>query len=73
MATPKMHYLTGIPPAIPAGQVLVHNRVRPQPRAGLNGFRFWLQAPEAKLEPCDCGWAPGLEKHYRVKLRWRHL
>jgi hypothetical protein len=37
---------------------------------GEAGFRFWLQAPDEgpSLEPCDCGWAPHLQAHYRVVL-----
>ena len=38
---------------------------------GENGFRVWFQPATAKnakrLKKCDCGWAPGLGKHYRKK------
>jgi hypothetical protein len=66
-------YLTGIPSKpIPAGQVVVHNHVRPvgfpDVKSGQDGFRFWRQDLEPeRLVVCDCGWAPQLEHHYRVK------
>jgi hypothetical protein len=62
-------YLSRLPApgAIPAGQVVVHNDVKPANRMGPHGFRAWLQAPTGRLEPCDCGWAPRLGAHYRVR------
>lgn len=66
-AYPHMHYVSAIPRTLPAGRVLVHNFVRPQPVLGLNGFRAWLEAPSELLERCDCPWAPRLDAHYRVR------
>ena len=66
-------YLAGIPrKPIPDGQCVVHNHVRPvgfpDVRSGQNGFRFWCQDVDLeRLELCECDWAPGLERHYRVK------
>jgi hypothetical protein len=68
-----VRYLTGIPrKPIPQGQCVVHNHVRPAgfPNVPVRtmGFRVWRQDLEPdRLEICDCGWAPELERHYRVK------
>jgi hypothetical protein len=35
-------YLKNLPAAIPEGQVLVHNQVRPAKQLGTRGFRAWL-------------------------------
>ena len=77
-------YLRRIPAKLPAGEIVVHNHVKPcldpDRRAegveamadvtllGLNGFRAWTW-PEGddRATPCDCGWAPHLAVHYRVK------
>ncbi len=61
------NYLQRIPDAdgLPPGHVLVHNRVKPQPTLGANGFRAWTQEPTEPLVPCGCGWAPGIQTHYR--------
>ena len=60
-------YVSRLPDAVPAGKVLVHNHVRPQGRLGMNGFRAWLSpAGTARLEVCDCGWAPKLGQHFRT-------
>jgi len=64
-----MTYLQRLPEAIPEGQFLVHNSVRPTHPLGSQGFRAWLQAQDEHLEPCDCGWTPELGTHYRVKLQ----
>jgi hypothetical protein len=58
------------PGEIPAGQVMVHNSVRPTRKLGPRGFRAWLRAPSGlpAIEPCDCDWAPELGTHYRVRL-----
>jgi hypothetical protein len=64
-----MTYLQRLPEAIPEGQFLVHNSVRPTHPLGSHGFRAWLQAQDEHLEPCDCGWTPELGTHYRVKLK----
>jgi hypothetical protein len=75
IAAGYVKYLSGIPASVPEGRVVVHNHVRP-PRLpgsrdflplGWNGFRAWLASPSKRLEVCDCGWAPKLTKHYRVK------
>jgi hypothetical protein len=61
-------YMSKIPLAIPARQVLVHNYVTPPTRRlGTRGFRAWLaSASAADLELCPCGWAPELPRHYRI-------
>jgi hypothetical protein len=70
MAHPS--YPPSIPRVVPPGQVLVHNRIRPDRRQGARGFLYWLQAPEYQhvyqlvVERCPCGWAPELPEHYRV-------
>jgi hypothetical protein len=65
-----VNYLSRMPRPgeLPAGQVIVHNRVKPRRRIGAGGFRIWMQAIEDKIEPCPCGWAPELGEHYRVIL-----
>jgi hypothetical protein len=64
-------YLFKIPKSIPDGRWLVHNQVTggitPHRRSGVNGFRFWLAESSERLERCDCGWAPELGQHYRVR------
>jgi hypothetical protein len=64
-------YLSRLPEpgAVPAGLVLVHNRVRQVRRLGSRGFRAWLQAPNDRLEVCRCDWAPELGRHYWVRRR----
>jgi len=64
-----MTYLQCLPEAIPEGQFLVHNSVRPMHPLGSQGFRAWLQAQHEHLKPCHCGWSPELGTHYRVKLK----
>lgn len=64
-------YLFKYPTSIPDGKLLVHNQVTrgitPRRRPGVNGFRIWLDDADAeRREPCDCGWAPELGRHYRV-------
>jgi hypothetical protein len=56
-----------LPRSIPAGRVLVHNRVRRtvDMPSGVNGFRAWTQKFQRHLVPCKCGWS-GLP-HYRVR------
>jgi hypothetical protein len=62
-----VEYLDRLPRAIPADRVLVHNHVRPTRRLGMRGFRAWLAAPNAaRLQVCDCGWAPEFTQHFRV-------
>jgi hypothetical protein len=65
----SMTYLTRAPGAgeVPPGLVAVHNSVRPAQRTGTRGFRAWVERPHDRLEPCDCGWAPDLDVHYRVR------
>ena len=68
-----MTYLDRVPAAVPPGQVLVHNQVRPARRGGTRGFRFWLQAPPAdNLEVCPCRCAPELPEHYRIEVLNAH-
>jgi hypothetical protein len=46
-----VEYLFRIPAsaaAIPPGQVIVHNRVRPARRLGTRGFRAWLGSAERR-------------------------
>jgi hypothetical protein len=63
-----MNYPPTIPATVPEGEVLVHNKVlRPTRTQGWRGFRYWLQAPDDRLEVCGCGWAPELELHYRIR------
>ncbi len=66
-----MEYLRRMPYAIPADRVLVHNHVYPVTREpGERGSRIWLTPPNAaKLEVCDCGWAPELGEHFRTISR----
>jgi hypothetical protein len=68
MSTPGTpEYLKKMPAEIPPGRVLVHNQVYPVARTpGTRGSRCWLADPSPELEPCPCGWAPGLGTHYRV-------
>jgi hypothetical protein len=62
-------FLTELPLIAPRdGRVLVHNRGRPGRRLGQRGFRAWLQLPAETLEPCPCGWAPGMGQHFRMRL-----
>jgi hypothetical protein len=71
-----LHYLPRgeMPPKIPTGCILVHNKavhtVRSRP--GISGFRAWFQEqsvgkliPSNKLISCNCDWA-GLP-HYRLR------
>jgi len=39
---------------------------------GQDGFRFWSDVRRPKYKVCDCGWAPHLPRHYRLKgtARW---
>jgi hypothetical protein len=67
MSERGMEYPSSVPTVVPTGRVLVHNSVYPVVRRnGQRGSRFWLQPPADNLEVCDCGWAPGLDNHYRV-------
>lgn len=65
-----IEYLYKLPDGVPAGKVLVHNQVYPVARRlGTRGSRCWLSAPDpARLEVCECGWAPELGSHYRRRL-----
>jgi hypothetical protein len=65
-----MSYLTTLNDVIPAGRVVVHNRVRPsmRERLGSRGFRAWHQKPDDNLVVCGCGWAPKFGIHYITKL-----
>ena len=66
-------YLYEIPTEVPVGRIVVHNRVKPQPELGMNGFRAWLQTidssvPDYRHIVCGCGWAPELPEHYRIEV-----
>lgn len=66
-----MRYLKRVPAdsgEIPAGHVLVHNRVRPTRRLGSRGFRAWTQVPTDSLVLCECGWAAELPAHYHYRI-----
>jgi len=63
-----------MPMKVPAGCVLVHNKVAHtvHSRPGISGFRAWFHEqsdrkliPSNRLVSCDCGWA-GL-RHYRLR------
>jgi hypothetical protein len=59
-----------IPKKLPAGEVLVHNHIRPARPLSRNGFRAWTAKPTDGLELCTCkmaGMALHGLKHYRVK------
>ena len=62
-----INYLTELPEAVPPGLMLVHNHFEPTARLGSHGFGAWLQEPSNNLLGCDCGWAPGLGRHYAVR------
>jgi len=67
----EMQFIPYIPKQVPNGHILVHSNVAPQPRIGMNGFRIWLSPPDPNkyaVEVCECGWAPHLLEHYRVKI-----
>jgi hypothetical protein len=61
-------YIYELPAVIPAGKVLVHNRVQPETEIGRNGFRAWLSYPDPeKYIVCTCGWASNLGVHWQVR------
>jgi hypothetical protein len=53
---------------LPAGTVLVHNSVIPQKKFGANGFRWWTQTKDDRLEVCPCDWA-GIDLHGLIHYR----
>ncbi len=65
-------YLSEVPANVPAGHVVVHDRVksaRRLGRLGVHGFRAWLEpVGTADREPCPCPWAPELGGHSRLIL-----
>jgi hypothetical protein len=73
----KVDYVDRIPKTVPPGSILVHNHVRANAsgrkswkgmtKPGTRGFRAWLDQQRAHYVPCDCGWAPHLAEHYRVR------
>ena len=67
----RSRYVRFIPKTVPEGWAVVHNHVIPVHPIGLNGFRVWIQErrKSPKLERCDCGWAPSLAVHYRVRRK----
>ena len=55
---------------VPIGQVVVHNHIKPARIIGARGFRAWLESRKAKnITVCDCGWAPELGQHFRVRRK----
>ena len=58
------------PEEVPFEFGIVHNHIEPSTRAiGARGFRIWVQRlddTDAPIEPCPCGWAPELGRHFRV-------
>jgi hypothetical protein len=63
-----MKYLDAVPPRVPEGSIVGHNRVRQAKRLGERGFRAWTDpvgTPGRVV--CNCGWAPHLPEHYRVE------
>jgi hypothetical protein len=68
----KLDYIYGaIPNAVPAGLIIVHNRVAPRTpkaRTGPYGFRCWFAKPSPLHVRCDCPWAPHLRRHFRILL-----
>ncbi len=64
-----MNYLQQIPASdgeVPTGHVLVHNHVRPASPLGMHGFRAWTQPASDRVVECACGWAPDIDRHFRV-------
>lgn len=66
----EVFYLFEMPKTVLPGLVLVHNHIRPTRRLNSRGFRAWLQADDdlSRIEVCDCGWAPELGQHFRVRM-----
>ena len=64
-------YLVRLPTTVPPDRVLVHNHIVPSTRRlGSRGFRAWVCSPDpARLEVCDCGWAPDVGRHYGARRR----
>lgn len=63
----QLAYVTRLPTAMPADQILVHNSVRPTRQIGRRGFRAWLSPRDhaERYAPCACGWARELGGHFR--------
>ena len=64
-----VEYLNRIPEAVPTGRWVVHNHVRPALSNRHHGADLpaaWLTDPTPTVEICECGWAPELDRHYRV-------
>jgi hypothetical protein len=58
------------PEDVPFEFGIVHNHIVPPTRTiGARGFRIWAQRlddTDPSIEPCPCGWAPELGRHFRV-------
>ena len=57
------------PEDVPFEFGIVHNQVSPTRAVGARGFRIWAQRlddTDAPVEPCPCGWASELGRHFRV-------
>jgi hypothetical protein len=69
-----IRYVTAVPrKPLPPGHVVVHNHAPAAPKIGQDGFRAWIAAPADdggyNVVRCDCGWAPDLPEHFRVRVR----
>jgi hypothetical protein len=73
--TPVENYLATLNDAIPSGDVVVHNRVRPSMRVrlGSRGFRAWHQKLDDTIAVCRCGWGPKFGTHYIAKAEQLQL
>lgn len=64
-------YLGLIPKSedVPLEFGIVHNIAPPTRTLGAKGFRIWAQGlgdTDVPIEPCPCGWAPELGRHFRL-------
>jgi hypothetical protein len=64
-------YLSRIPQPedVPSAFGIVHSRIAPGTTIGAKGFRIWAQRlddTDPPIEPCPCGWARELGRHFRV-------
>jgi hypothetical protein len=74
---PHFRYLHRIPMKAPKEFIIVHSYLTAKLQLGepgyprwrvlhQGGFRIWADEPHPDYVACNCGWAPHLEKHYRV-------
>ena len=66
----KVRHLHHVPTSEPAGMVTAHNNHRAK-GLGNSGFRAWFtdDVDSPFLEPCGCGWAPMLDRHFLLVAR----